>query len=63
MKVFGVDEGLRRQYVRESDVLVLILYLRRLEHARNTHCRGALLLRLLMSFRLLLFEEEVCVVP
>lgn len=48
--------------VRVSDVFVLVLQLRRLEHARDAHRRLALFLRLALRLRLLLFQEEVGVV-
>lgn len=49
--------------IRSSDIFVLVLELRWLEHTRNTHRGLALSLRLALRLGLLLFEEEVCVVP
>ena len=49
--------------IRSSDILILVLQLRRLEHARNTQRRLVFCLRLTLGLKLLLLEEQLCVVP
>ena len=58
--VKGKRKGLRSTIL--LDILVLVIHLRRLKHARDAHCSFSLLLFPPLCFSLFLLQEEIRVV-